>query len=261
MSLPDFVALLMLCALVVYCLSGGADFGGGLWDLLSFGKVAKAERRLISSALSPIWEANHVWLILIVTLLFTCFPKAFAAISIALHIPLTLMLIGIVMRGAAFTFRSYGNLDRPAAHRWGVVFAIASIITPIMLGASLATLSTGHIAVSASGQVEDIQSWAWCRAFPLCVGFFTLSLFALLAAVYLTDESEIPSCRMRFARVLWWPPCSPPDWPCWPICSAKGKLPTLSVVSATASGRSPCILSPQGRLLAEYGLSTGDIFA
>ena len=99
-GLPEIIAGIMLAALNAYVLTGGADFGGGVWDLLASGRSRDEQRSLIERSIAPIWEANHVWLILIVTLLFTCFPKAFAAISIALHIPLTLMLIGIVMRGA-----------------------------------------------------------------------------------------------------------------------------------------------------------------
>lgn len=83
-------------------LTGGADFGGGIWDLFAIGRRAKAQRALITEAIAPIWEANHVWLIVIVVLFFVAFPMAFAAISTALHIPLTLMLIGIVLRGSAF---------------------------------------------------------------------------------------------------------------------------------------------------------------
>src|SRR3954466_6248314 len=97
----------MVVALVIYVLMGGADFGGGVWDLLAAGPRRREQRALIEKALGPIWEANHVWLILVVVLLFAAFPPAFAAISIALHIPLTLFLVGVVFRGSAFTFRSY----------------------------------------------------------------------------------------------------------------------------------------------------------
>src|SRR6186997_1792362 len=98
----------MVVALVIYVLLGGADFGGGVWDLLASGPRKAEQRGLVESEIAPIWEANHVWLILVVVLLFSAFPPAFAAISIALHVPLTLLLLGIVFRGSAFTFRSYG---------------------------------------------------------------------------------------------------------------------------------------------------------
>src|SRR5690242_17120835 len=101
------VAGIIALSLHAYVLSGGADFGGGVWDLFAAGPRRRRQRDLITRALSPIWEANHVWLILVVVLVFTCFPAAFARLSIVLHVPLTVMLLGIVLRGSAFTFRSY----------------------------------------------------------------------------------------------------------------------------------------------------------
>src|SRR5258707_1200025 len=107
---PDVVAGLIVVALNGYVLLGGADFGGGVWDLLASGPRRDRQRALIAEAIGPIWEANHVWLILVIVVLFTCFPVAFARLAIGLHIPLSLMLIGIVLRGSAFTFRShYGH--------------------------------------------------------------------------------------------------------------------------------------------------------
>src|SRR5213083_2454255 len=97
---------------------GGADFGGGMWDLLACGPRAKRQREIIAEAIAPIWEANHVWLILVVVLLFTAFPPAFARLMTLLHIPLTLMLFGIVLRGSAFTFRSYGSRRDTVQRRW-----------------------------------------------------------------------------------------------------------------------------------------------
>lgn len=107
LTIEVLLAGVMMVALTFYALSGGADYGGGVWDLLAWGPRRKAQRELIAEAIAPIWEANHVWLIIVIVILFTAFPPAFAAIATALHIPLTLMLIGIVLRGAAFTFRSY----------------------------------------------------------------------------------------------------------------------------------------------------------
>src|SRR5450432_3610702 len=125
MTLTPAIAIagIMMIALNFYVLSAGADFGGGVWDFLASGPRRQAQRDLISHALAPIWEANHVWLILVIVLLFTCFPAAFSTIAIALHIPLSLMLIGIVLRGSAFIFRSYGSNHDAAQLRWGRVFA------------------------------------------------------------------------------------------------------------------------------------------
>lgn len=186
MGLPDLIAFTILTALVLYVLLGGADFGGGIWDLLATGPRAMAQRRAIEAAIAPVWEANHVWLILVIVLLFTCFPLGFSVASIALHLPLTLMLFGIVLRGSAFVFRQYGGKEHDG--RWGMVFAIASLITPFFLGICLGAITSGAIRVEDEMVVSGLYE-PWLGPFPLAVGIFTLTLFAYLAAVYLTAEN------------------------------------------------------------------------
>src|SRR5712675_1711616 len=99
MILEDILASVTLVSLILYALMGGADFGGGCWDLFAAGPRARRQRELIADSIAPIWEANHVWLILVIVLLFTAWPVAFGAMMTALHIPLTAMLLGIVFRG------------------------------------------------------------------------------------------------------------------------------------------------------------------
>ena len=149
-GLPEIVAGVMMLALNAYALSGGADFGGGVWDLLARGPRREAQRTLIASAIGPIWEANHVWLIIVVVMLFTGFPSAFASLGIVLHIPLSLMLVGIVLRGAAFVFRSYGSGDHAGRRAWGRVFAIASTMTPLLLGAIIGAIASGAVGDAAA---------------------------------------------------------------------------------------------------------------
>src|SRR5207247_5752095 len=105
-----------------YALMGGADFGGGIWNLLAFGPRAKRQGEAIAVALASIWEANHVWLILVIVLLFAGFPRGFATMMTALNIPMTVMLLGIVLRGSAFVFRKYDAKDE---RRWSTVFGMA----------------------------------------------------------------------------------------------------------------------------------------
>ena len=201
LSLEFCIACVMLISLIIYMLTGGADFGGGIWDLFAAGRRAKAQRSLIAHAIAPIWEANHVWLIVIVVLLFVAFPVAFAAISTALHIPLTLMLIGIVLRGTAFVFRTYDVQSDAIHRRWSRLFAIASAITPVMLGITLGAVASGTIHIDVeSGQVETDFISTWFAPFPFAIGFFTLTLCALLAAVYLTLETEDTELREDFRR-------------------------------------------------------------
>lgn len=186
MSGPEVYYVVLGVGLVAYALTAGADFGGGIWDLLARGPRKQAQRKAVADAIAPIWEANHVWLIFVLVIMFTVFPRAFSAISIALHIPLTLALIGIVLRGAAFTFRGYGLGQGGGV--WGRVFAWSSLITPVFLGMALAALSTGQIRVQGD-QVTSGFLAGWLTAFAFAVGLLALSLFALLAAVYLAADT------------------------------------------------------------------------
>lgn len=199
MSAGLIVALVVMLALNAYALLAGADFGGGVWDLLASGPGREKQRRLIADAMGPVWEANHVWLILVVVLLFTCFPAVFARLAIGLHIPLTLMLFGIVLRGSAFMFRSYEDRDDQLQRRWGRVFSVASLITPILLGAAIGALASGRM----TGQTEnagfaEVYLAPWLTPFALSVGLFALCLFGFLAAVYLTVEAKEPELRETF---------------------------------------------------------------
>ncbi len=205
LTAPIAIAGVVMVALTFYVLFAGADFGGGVWDFLASGPRRKAQRDLISHALAPIWEANHVWLILVIVLLFTCFPAAFSTIAIALHIPLTLMLFGIVLRGSAFIFRSYGS-DRDATQqRWGLVFAIASIITPVLLGMCVGAIATGGLGMTSfAGSFPEHFVRPWLTAFGFGVGLMALALFSFLAAVYLTVEAEGTPLQDDFrTRALW----------------------------------------------------------
>lgn len=196
-SYEILIAGAMLVSLTFYVLMGGADYGAGVWDLFALGPRKRAQRELIAEAISPIWEANHVWLILVIVLLFTGFPAAFATVSTALHIPLSLMLIGIVLRGSAFTFRSYDKKTDEVQRRWGSIFAIASLITPILLGMTVGAISSGKIRFKDGVMLNGFFE-TWLTPFSVAVGIFALSLFAFLAAVYLTVEAEDPTLQEDF---------------------------------------------------------------
>ncbi|HEX5830788.1 MAG TPA: cytochrome d ubiquinol oxidase subunit II, partial [Gemmatimonadaceae bacterium] len=211
LGLPELVAGAMMLALNAYVLMGGADFGGGVWDLLAHGSRGEAQRALVADAIGPIWEANHVWLIVVVVLLFTAFPTVYAALGIVLHIPLSLMLVGIVLRGSAFVFRSYGSAGDAPQRRWGRVFAIASTITPVLLGVIIGAIASGAVGAAAArirdgGAGADPASFAtlyvapWLTPFALAVGAQALALFAFLAAVYLTLAAGDDAVREDFRR-------------------------------------------------------------
>jgi cytochrome d ubiquinol oxidase subunit II len=189
MSAAELLRLVIGGALVAYVVTGGADFGAGVWDLLARGPTKPRQRVAIAHAIAPIWEANHIWLILVVVLAFTGFPVAFAVVATALHVPIALALVGIVLRGAAFTFRAYGLQSSDLRHRWGAVFAWSSVLTPVCLGLVVAAMASGEIAV-ADGRVTSGYTAGWATPFALAVGLFALACFVLLAAVYLVVDVD-----------------------------------------------------------------------
>ena len=198
------VAIGILLSLIIYVLTGGADFGGGMWDLIAVGPRATRQRQAIAEAVGPIWEANHVWLILVVVLLFTGFPIGFTAMMTALNIPVTAMLVGIVLRGSAFIFRKYDTQSDSVQRRWSVVFGSACFFTPFFQGVIIGALASGQIRV-VDGQVVTGFFTGWLTLFALGCGVFALGLFAYLAATYLTlDTKDQPDLQNDFRkRALW----------------------------------------------------------
>jgi cytochrome d ubiquinol oxidase subunit II len=194
--MPSDIALagIAFAAICLYFLFGGADFGGGVWDLLASGPRATAQRRTIEHAIGPIWEVNHIWLIFVVVILFGGFPPAFAAICVALHVPLTLFLVGVVLRGAAFAFRGLGARGSAGERRWGLVFSVASTVSPLLLGMMVGALVSGRIRVAPAadglGVVTSGFFAPWLTPFSFAVGAFALALCAFQAATYLTVELD-----------------------------------------------------------------------
>jgi cytochrome bd ubiquinol oxidase subunit II len=186
-----------LVGLMAYAVLGGADFGGGVWDLFATGPRKEQQRAAIAKAMGPVWEANHVWLIFVIVVLFTCFPAGFAALGIALFVPFHLALIGIMLRGASFVFRGYAA-SSPAAQAsaerqagwWGTVFGVASVISPFLLGLAFGVVTEGAVRVDADGGVTFAQVAPWFTIYAICCGLLSLSTCAYLAAVYLTVETE-----------------------------------------------------------------------
>src|SRR6476620_8340522 len=186
------VAGFIFVALGFYAVTGDADYGGGMWDLLATGPRAAAQRDAIERAIGPIWEADHVWLILIVVILFTAFPPAFTAMMTALNIPFTLMLIGIVLRGSAFIFRKYDVKSHKVKQGWSLLFGAASFFTPFIQGVVLGALSTGQIRI-ANGRVVSGYYAVWLTPFAFACGLFALALFAFLAASFFNDAATTES--------------------------------------------------------------------
>ena len=179
--------VLMWVSVTVYALLAGADFGAGAWDLLS-GRTGPGARRraLIEHSIGPVWEANHVWLIFVLVLMWTAFPPLFAAVSSTLYIPLTLVALGVIARGSAFAFRK-AVTEVWQQRIFGAAFAFSSLVTPFFLGAIAGGVASGRVPPGlARGNV--LTSWlnptsVLCGALAVLAGMY-------LAAVYLTADAR-----------------------------------------------------------------------
>lgn len=188
MILPYILLAILWFGLIVYAAFGGADFGAGIWEFFASGATQEKERDLINEALGPVWEANHVWIVFLVVGLFSTFPVAFAIICAVLFVPLTLALVGIVLRGSAFIFRTHGLRKRPILAVWSRVFGLASVITPFFLGVCAAAVASGRIVVHGESAQVSLPG-VWLTPFAWTIGFMAVSLCATIAAIYLTVEA------------------------------------------------------------------------
>jgi cytochrome bd ubiquinol oxidase subunit II len=194
-------AVILFAAITMYAIFGGADFGAGLWDLVAGGtRRGERPREVIDHAIAPVWEANHVWLIFVFVLLWTCFPEAYASITLTLFVPLTLAALGIVLRGASFAFRKavFRTRDR---RNFGAAFAISSVLVPYCLGAIVGGIASGR--VPSGGKAGD--TWdSWVNPTSILGGVLAVCVTAYLAAFFLvvdarrlSDEAMVAYFRRR----------------------------------------------------------------
>jgi len=200
MTLADTLLAVTWVGVTAYALLGGADFGGGFWDLLAGGARSGAARRaLIEHSIGPIWEANHVWLIFVLVVLWTAFPPAFAAVASTLYIPLTLAAVGVIGRGAAFAFRK-AVAELPLKRLFGGAFALSSVLTPFFLGTVAGGVASGRVPPgNAAGDVLT----SWWNPTSVLGGTLAVGVCAYLAAVYLTADaarSGEPDLAEQFRR-------------------------------------------------------------
>jgi cytochrome d ubiquinol oxidase subunit II len=199
MSEADAVAVVLFVGLTMYAVFGGADFGAGLWSLLAGGgERGRRPRQLIDSAIGPVWEVNHIWLIFVLVVLWTGFSPAFEAVFSTLFIPLSLAAVGIVLRGAGFAFHhaARGARGRDAAE---LLFGLSSIVTPFFMGTVVGAIVGGRVPVgNASGDTVT----SWLNPLSIAIGLLFVSTSAYLAAVFLVSESRrshVPDLERYFA--------------------------------------------------------------
>ncbi|MGK8523897.1 cytochrome d ubiquinol oxidase subunit II [Nocardia asteroides] len=185
MDLSDVVATAMFTGVVLYALFGGADFGSGFWDLTAGGPQRGSRLRvLIDHSIGPVWEANHVWLIYVLVFLWTAYPTVFAAVMTTLFLPMSLALLGIVLRGANFAFRKY-SATLGQARLFGTLFAGASLITPFFFGTAVGAIASGR--VPAEGYGDAVTSWL--NPTSILGGILAVGTSAFLAGVFLTADA------------------------------------------------------------------------
>ncbi len=185
MTKADLAVVILWTGATLYAIFGGADFGGGLWDLIAGdAETGERPRARIQRSLTPVWEANHVWLIFILVVLWTAFPDTFAAVMSTLYVPLALAAVGIVLRGAGFAFRkSIRRLELRRA--MGATFAISSVLTPFFMGTVVGAIAAGNVPADGNGEAFS----SWLEPLPILTGALFVASGAYLAAVFLVADS------------------------------------------------------------------------
>ena len=179
----NIVIIYLWMAILLYLLLGGADFGAGIIELFTSQKNERVTRRTMYRAIGPIWEANHMWLIITIVILFVGFPRIYTTMSIHLHIPLAVMLIGIIARGTAFTFRHYDAVVDDMQEIYNHIFTWSSLITPLFLGIIAGSGVSGHIDISATG-------------FFRCLYFQLVKLLFVFSGLFYRKHLRIPGCDL-----------------------------------------------------------------
>ena len=194
-------AVLLFAALTVYAVFGGADFGAGFWDLVAGGtKRGERPREVIDHSIAPVWEANHVWLIFVFVLLWTCFPEAYASIWLTLFVPLAIAALGIVIRGASFAFRK-AVLRTRDRRTFGAAFALSSVLVPYCLGTVVGAIASGRVPTGGDAG-DPWGSWinptsVICGILAVCVAAYLAAVFLVWDAGRLSDEHMVDYFRRR----------------------------------------------------------------
>jgi cytochrome d ubiquinol oxidase subunit II len=191
------VIIYLWTALLLYLLLGGADFGAGIIELFTSDKNKDKTSNTLYRAIGPVWEANHMWLIIVIVILFTGFPEIYSTVSTYLHIPLAIMLLGIIARGTAFAFRHYDAVQDEMQKVYNKIFRYSSFITPLFLGIIAGSAVGGRIDPNASG-FADAFIFSWLNLFSFSVGLFTVAICGYLAAIFIIGEARTDAGRKRY---------------------------------------------------------------
>ncbi|HVE67452.1 MAG TPA: cytochrome d ubiquinol oxidase subunit II [Solirubrobacteraceae bacterium] len=184
--LPELSLGLVILGITAYAVMGSADFGAGFWDLTAGGAERGGRvRGMVQRSMSPVWEANHVWLIFVLVIFWTAYPVAFGSVMSTLSLPLFAAAIGVILRGMAYAMRSGAQPGREM-RRVDLLFSLSSILTPFALGVTVGAIASGRVPVgNAEGGLID----SWLHATPLFAGALGVATSAYLAAVFLAGDA------------------------------------------------------------------------
>ena len=180
----ELVMIILGVSLVLYTILGGADFGAGIIELFTGNKGNST----VSKAMAPVWEANHMWLVIAIVILFNGFPKAYTILSTHLHIPVMLFLIAIILRGTAFTFRHYDAYQDESQNLYSYIFRYSSLFAVFFLGVTVSAFFGGTIPSNGTGGFLEQYVFPWFNWFSFSVGIFMIALSAYIAAIFLLGE-------------------------------------------------------------------------
>ncbi len=187
------VLFFLIFSLYLYVVLGGADYGAGIIELFSSEENQKITKKTVYRVMGPVWEANHIWIIILIVILWIAFPVYYNIMVVSLHIPLTIVLLGVTLRGVAFVFRHYDAVIDNSQKLYDTMFKVSSLITPIFLGIVFGALISGKIK-----NVDDINTLTfyeafirpWFNVFSVLIGLFFAALCAFLSSVLLIGESD-----------------------------------------------------------------------
>ena len=196
----EILLFFIAASVLLYIVLGGADYGAGILELMPLPQLQNKQRHVINEAMGPVWEANHMWLVLVVVILFMGFPGVFNMVMIHLHIPVVALLVGIVARGTAFTFRHYDAINEPRSQNiYSMIFSLSSLWTTFWLGVLGGSLWQGRIDPTAKDFIHAYVA-PWSGFVPFSMGIFTICICTFLAAVYLVGETKDPELKKYFWR-------------------------------------------------------------
>ena len=188
-ALPVIFMALMGISMLVYVISDGYDLGVGLL----MPRATAEEKDVLIASIGPFWDANETWLVLGIGILLIAFPKAHGLVLTQLYLPVTLMLVGLTLRGVAFDFRVKAKSS--AKPLWDRLFFAGSMLTALSQGWMLGRYISGFG-----------EGWNY-PVFAAAIAVALTAAYALLGAAWLVmkTEGDLQQKAIGWARQAWAP--------------------------------------------------------